>query len=149
MKIQPLTNQTLKKFEELFCDYYNEMQCDENMPHLFDEFILADWKAELISVALAVEGEPVGFVIYQIDGIENDWCIHEGWGDIRELYVMPSLRKKGLGTQLLKFAEEELKGLPLFVLPDESCEAFFEKNGFSDSGEKESETECKIFVKGI
>lgn len=167
MKILALQKSSYRVFKQLFCDYYTELESDEDLEHLLKEYVLPDYEAELIQIALAFEdaadgdknaagdnqaannSQAVGFVIYQIDSIENDWCIHEGWGDIRELYVKKEWRNRGIGKSLLAFAERELEGLPLFVLPDEACESFFVKAGFKDSGEMESETACKIFVKNI
>jgi GNAT superfamily N-acetyltransferase len=111
---------------------------------------LPDWEAELISIALATEKNAVvGFVIYQIDGIENDWCIHEGWGDVREIFVEKSNRRHKIGSSLLAYAEQQLSGLPLFTLPTEETESFFIAHVWRDSGELESDTACKIFVKNI
>jgi len=39
----------------------------------------------------------IGFVNYQIDTLDSDWCEREGWGFIREIYVDKTLRGKGLG----------------------------------------------------
>lgn len=36
---------------------------------------------------LAVNGELVGFISYQIDSQKSDWCEREGCGFIREMYI--------------------------------------------------------------
>jgi GNAT superfamily N-acetyltransferase len=148
--IIPLTKDNLEPFKKLFTAYYQEMDCDENIEHLISEYILPDWEAELISIALAAEQNAVvGFVIYQIDGIENDWCIHEGWGDVREIFVEKSNRRQHIGSALLAYAEQQLSGLPLFALPSDESESFFLSHGYRDSLELESTTSCKIFLKNI
>ena len=42
LHISPLRDETEKAFEKLFTDYYAELDCDENVPHLLKEYILPD-----------------------------------------------------------------------------------------------------------
>ena len=77
-----------------------------------DEYILPDLLAGLIRIELLKDGDTyAGFVIYQKDDIDNEWNFKEGWGDVREIYVIPSKRRKGYGEFLLYTAR------PLKVLP--------------------------------
>ena len=53
--------------------------------------------AGLIKIDILKDGEThAGFVIYQNDDIDNEWHFKEGWGDIREIYVIPSLQNINL-----------------------------------------------------
>ena len=50
IKVSPLSDATQKEFEKLFADYYAELGCDDNVPHLLEEYILPDLLAGLIKI---------------------------------------------------------------------------------------------------
>ena len=153
MTIKKLEEVEFPKFEKLFCDYYSELDCEEDAAHLLSEYIAPDMKANLLSIAAAYDKEGIcGFVIYQIDDVINDWCYQEGKGDIREIYVAPSSRKKGLGKALMAFAENALKAdgtKQVYTLPTDDSEKFFNYCGYSDIGEYCAELDCKVFGKNF
>lgn len=150
LKCYPLKDNKKEIFEKLFADYYDELGCDD-AEHLVEEYVVPDCIAGLISVDLLDDGgETAGFIIYQVDGIENEWCEKEGLGDIREIYVAPSLRRRGLGRFMLYAAEMKLKergAKQAYALPCEQSVPFFEACGYSDSGEFCEELDCNFFVK--
>ena len=151
MKIFPL-GADRSHFRALFKDYYEELDCDEDIDHLLDEYVLADFDAELLSIAVAAEDVPCGFVIYQIDGIENEWCLREGMGTIRELYVAPRYRGSGAGSLLMRFAEERLAEAgahKIYVLPAEGTQGFFIAHGYEEADEYCDETDCNYFYKTL
>lgn len=151
VKISALTDAAEKEFRTLFAEYYNELDCGEDIPHLLDEYVLPDLKAGLIRIdILQDDGAYAGFVIYQLDRIENDWCPREGWGDIREVFVIPEKRKTGLGKFLLYTAEMKLKedgAEKCYALPCDAAEPFFSACGYQKSNLFDSETECFIYEK--
>lgn len=151
IKISALCDKTQQDFEKLFEAYYNELGCDENVPHLLNEYILPDLKAGLISIEIMQDGgEFTGFIIYQTDRIENEWCPREGWGDIREIYVIPQKRGQGLGKFLLYTAEMKLRESgtnECYCMPCETAEAFFAACGYEKSGLFDEETECFVYEK--
>lgn len=151
MTVREISNADLSAFEKLFCDYYSELDCEDDPLHLFNEYVAPDLKAELFRVGVAVEdGEVVGFVIFQIDDVINDWNFKEGCGDVREIYVAPAQRKKGLGRALLQYAEAELNlsgADEIYTLPVEESEKFFLKCGYADTGEYCAEADNKVFGK--
>lgn len=153
MTVRPIFECDYAAFEKLFCDYYTELDCEDDPLHLFSEYLLPDLKAGLFNVALAeTDGQTVGFIIYQIDDILNDWNFKEGCGDVRELYVVPDYRRRGAGTALLKFAESELTtdgADEIYTLPTEESEAFFIKRGYGDIGEYCAEADNKVFGKNL
>ncbi len=153
MIIRKIAEEDFAGFKKLFCDYYAELDCEDDPLHLFDEYVLPDLKAGLFGTAVAQEnGALCGFVIFQIDDVINDWCFKEGCGDVRELYVVPARRNAGTGRKLLTFAEEELikEGAgEIYLLPDEACEGFFTACGYSDCGEYCPEADSKVFNKTI
>ena len=140
-------------FCKLFKDYYSELDCDEDIEHLLDEYVLADYAAGLLSIAVAREGDAAcGFVIWQVDARENEWCLKEGMGTVRELYVAPAARQKGMGSALVRYAEGKLAAQgadTLYVLPAEGSQAFFLSLGYAEADEYCEETDCNFFYKQV
>ena len=151
MQIKCVTDKDLSRLKTLFCEYYRELDCEDDPEELFDTLVSDDLKNGLISAAAAFDGDAlIGFVIYQIDDVINDWCFKDGCGDIRELFVAPSLRKSGIGSALVAFAESQLKAegaAEVYLLPTEQSEKFFIKLGYADDGEYCAELDNKVFAK--
>ena len=151
IKISPLNDLTKKKFGTLFSSYYQELGCEDDTAHLIDEYILPDLLAGLISIDILEDGEIfAGFVIYQIDDIENEWNFKEGWGDIRELYIIPSRRRQGLGKFLLYTAEMKLKESgtnKAYCLPSEESEKFFTACGYERTAGYNAELDSIVYEK--
>ncbi len=146
MKIIPCTPDLYTTFGSLFADYYAELGCDDDCEALLADCVLPDFEAGLLKILLAAAAEPIGFVIYQTDDIDNDWNFMEGWGDIREIYVAPACRGKGCGSALLAAAENDL-GDKIYLLPDEKSERFFIARGYGDNGGYCPELDSKVFEK--
>lgn len=151
MQIKRVTEKDFPQLKALFCEYYRELDCEDDPEEIFDGLVADDLKSGLISAAAAFDGNAlVGFIIYQIDDILNDWCFKDGCGDIRELFVAPSSRGSGFGGALVAFAEKELKSEradKVYLLPTEESEKFFIKLGFADNGEYCAELDNKVFEK--
>ena len=151
IKVAPVTNENVENFKRLFTGYYTELDCGENIPRLLDDYILPDLLAGLIKIELLEDnGNSAGFVIYQIDDIDNDWNLKEGWGDIREIYVSPDFRRQGLGKFLLYTAEMKLKESgadKAYCLPYKSAIAFFTACGYKNTADYNEELDCFVFEK--
>lgn len=151
MLIREIEEKDYEKFEDLFCDYYEEVDCNDDGCLVFDQCVLPELKKGLFSVAVAQDdGEITGFIIYQTDRADNEWCFREGDGDLRELFVSPLHRKHGVGRALVGYAEKELikSGVKtIFVLPIEESEAFFIHCGYLDQGDYCAELDNKVFEK--
>ena len=153
MTVRPVRESDYSAFEKLFCDYFAELDCEEEPLPLFTDWLLPDLKAGLFDVGVCeVDGVIAGFVIFQIDDIINDWNFKEGFGDVRELYVAPAFRRRGLGTALLRFAEAALAksgATEIYTLPVEETESFFTARGYTDGGEYCADADNKVFIKNI
>lgn len=151
LHISPLRDDSLAEFKKLFCDYYKELGCEDDCAHLLDEYIIPDLLAGLIKIDfMRSDGEPAGFIIYQIDDIDNEWNFKEGWADIREIYVVPSLRRSGAGLLLLYTAEMKLReagATQSYALPSEDSVPFFEACGYKATDEYNPDLDCKVYVK--
>lgn len=149
--VTPLKDADKDEFLRLFKDYYAELDCNEDAAHLVDEYVLPDLLAGLIYIDLIRDGEIfAGFVIYQTDDIDNDWNFMEGWGDIREIYIIPSLRRTGLGKFILFTAEMKLKERgtdKAYALPTPEAEQFFISCGYEKTEAYDDELECYVFEK--
>lgn len=151
IKVSSVNDKTQIEFEKLFASYYTELDCGEDIPHLLAEYIIPDLKAGLISAdILEADGAFAGFVIYQRDEIDNEFCLREGWGDIREIFVIPSLRRQGLGKFLLYTAEMKLRESgtdKAYCLPNDESEKFFTSCGYARSNLYNEEFDCFIYEK--
>lgn len=151
MTIKSLQENELPAFKELFCAYFEELDCDDDPLPLFDDCVVPDLKAGLLSVAAASDGGTLcGFVIFQIDDVINDWCFAEGKGDVREIFTAKAIRRKGVGKRLLLFAEKQLKkngAKEVYLLPTDESEGFFSSCGYEDFGDYCAELDCKVFGK--
>ena len=100
-------------------------------------------------VCLAREkGVLCGFIAAQIDGEQKDWCKRPGWGFIRELYVEPQQRGKGIAGKLVRRAEASIQksGAAQIYLTSE-LNGFWEAMGYTDSGEIYPGNGGKIYEK--
>lgn len=149
--VTPLKDAYKDNFIQLFNDYYAELDCGEDVPRLVNEYILPDLLAGLISIDLIKDGDVfAGFIIYQIDDIDNDWNFMEGWGDVREIYITPSLRRAGLGKFILFTAEMKMKERgadKAYALPTPQTEQFFIHCGYEKTEAYDDELECYVFEK--
>ncbi|MDE7167407.1 MAG: GNAT family N-acetyltransferase [Clostridia bacterium] len=151
LQVSPLNDQTQKEFEKLFAEYYSELDCGEDVPHLLEEYILPDLLAGLIKIDILKDGDAyAGFVIYQKDDIDNEWNFKEGWGDIREIFVAPSHRRQGLGKFLLYTAEMKLResgAEKAYCLPVEGTEGFFTACGYARGNEYSEDLDTFVYEK--
>lgn len=151
MPVRKIIPDDYKTFKTLFCDYYTELDCEDDPLSLFNDYILPDLEAGLFDVGVCeVDGVLVGFAVYQIDDVINDWNFKEGCGDVREIYVAPAFRKRGFGSELLHFAEAQLKAGgadSVYTLPTEDSELFFKKCGYTDNGGYCPDLDNKVFEK--
>ena len=151
VRVFPLNDRYADKFAKMFCDYYDALGCDEDGEHLVREYILPDLLAGLLKVDLIEDdGALCGFCIYQTDEPGNEWNFKDGWGDIREIYIVMQRRRKGLGKFLLYTAEMKLKeagAKDIYALPDDGAVDFFAACGYELSDEVCQELECNVFIK--
>lgn len=153
MDIRPPLKRDFARLKQLFIDYYAELDCEDDAAELFDEYVLPDFGAKLLNIALLYEEDRAqGFVIFQIDDVINDWCFKDGLGDVREIYVCPENRGRGLGAELLTYAENSLKksgATRVYTLPTEESEKFFLSRGYADCGDYCAELDNKVFEKQL
>lgn len=151
LHVTPLKDNLKDSLYEMFTAYYGELGCEEDCLHLLNEYVLPDILAGLVKCDILEEdGKACGFVLYQIDDIDNEWNFKEGWGDVREIYIAPERRKKGLGKFLLYTAEMKLKEAgadKCYCLPEENAQNFFTACGYTKSQTFNEDLDCFAFEK--
>ncbi|MDR2167995.1 MAG: GNAT family N-acetyltransferase [Clostridiales bacterium] len=148
-----------RNLQQLFADYFtglfeNDPEVNftnEQLAEIFQDFLEA-LNFEDSWVILANDepgGQLAGFVIAHIDRPHKDWCKREGWGMIREIYVAPQFRGRGIGKQLIRAAEAAMKNFepPGFYLTSDDSFEFWQKVGYADTGEIEEANNSRIFAK--
>ena len=98
--------------------------------------------------------EYIGFCNWQIDREETSWWKKEdGWGFIGEFYIKPVFRNCGYGKMLYEFVEKKLSEAGIKKIYLTTCEktgkAFFEKMGYTNSGEKTVNNGDEIYFKNM
>ncbi len=142
---------TIKQYEpsmktnlvQLMTAYFPEVNAD--IPQYIIEtklieLIESQIESHLLNAAIAFEKDiPVGFSIFQIDRPESDWCKREGWGFIREFYIVPEYRRRHFGTELAHYSVQKLKEMDahgLYLTSDTSsmAESFWLSCGWAKTG---------------
>lgn len=126
---------------DLLIQYFPEV--DSDIPdHIIRgkllDLIVRQTREGLIHIFLAEEdGQSIGFSICQIDRPESDWCKRPGWGFIREFYIHPDFRRRGLGSQLARHTETALKnlGAERLYLTSGTAKIFWQSCGWHLTGE--------------
>ncbi|MDR1704021.1 MAG: GNAT family N-acetyltransferase [Clostridiales bacterium] len=95
--------------------------------------------------------EFIGFCLFQIDTPDNPMCKREGWGFIREFYVIPSYRHKGYARQMCIFAENKIleykpAGIYLTADPNNGI-PFWRAMGYSYSNKVDEKNQNEIYEK--
>ena len=142
MTIQFYTPDKKNQLASLFTAYFPELG-GEDIPEdiirgKLTDFIHDQHKKGIISISLLLDSDiPVGFSIYQIDTPESDWCKRPGWGFIREFYISPPYRKKGIGKLLCRHTEHQLRsmGAARLYLTADNAVPFWQKCGWTHTAE--------------
>lgn len=121
---------------ELLTEYFPQVGAEiprEIIQGKLLELIDRQFSEGIISIALlSVEGPPVGFSIFQLDRPESDWCKRPGWGFIREFYISPAHRRRGFGSALAAYTENQLfaQGAKNLYLTSEEAISFWQSRGW-------------------
>lgn len=136
-----------KDFEEQFIDYNNnDLRMQEEDPRITDQVLREKIVPLFIgvqergagSIALCyVNGVCAGFVCFQVDSEQSDWCKRPGWGLIREFRIAPEFRRQGCGKALAAYAVDRLRERAdrlYLTAHDAAAVSFWETCGFLSTG---------------
>ena len=153
IEIRQLCQNDINDFTEMFRTYFrNDLKIeitDEKLEKICNE--IANYSLLEITPLdlLTINDQVAGFVIYQIDSKESNWCEREGWGFIREIYIHHSMRGKGFGSQLVVHAEKALyeKGAKHIYLTSDEAGAFWGLCGYKATGSLSNTNHDPIYEK--
>ena len=95
--------------------------------------------------------QPAGFLYGKVDHEEHRGFVKPGYGYVMEFYVAPLLRRKGIGTAMLRHLEScfKLDGATQMYLTTDTNEgiAFWQYMGFVNTHEKCPENQTEIYEK--
>lgn len=155
------SNEEIESFEE--SDY-------ESFVNMFNSYFLDDFKIELehskireicldimerakkqviFLDLMRINNKSIGFIMYQIDSPESDWCQKEGFGFIREMYIDKGLRSQGLGKLLVAHAEKFLKykNVEQIYLTSDNGGLFWNQCGYKITNKVGYRNEDPIYIK--
>lgn len=93
----------------------------------------------------------IGFSVFQIDTPDNPLCKREGWGFIREFYIIPMQRRKGYAKRMCEYVEEKLFEYSpdnIYLTSDPNNGIYFwEAMGYIYSGKVDDKNGNKIYEK--
>ena len=144
--IMSLGQEEYEEFSQMFGDYFwfdCEIKHDRALikENVVNKQILPSYEKGAIFIdMLKADNKNIGFIMYQLDGNKSDWNERPGFGFIREFYVVKECRRSGLGSFLLKNAENTLKQLGaecvyLTSSKKEYVKDFYRANGYSGENE--------------
>lgn len=144
---QFITDFHRRDFCEMFKEYFTELGINvTDWEKLWDEMSDGKNKAYLCFV----DGEAAGFLMFTEIDFES-WFFKTKYGFIREFWVAKSYRGRGMGTELLRRAEDYFKGegLSAAILTTETAEGFYLKNGYRQRGDIIAKNGDRVFVKEL
>ncbi|MCL2353129.1 MAG: GNAT family N-acetyltransferase [Defluviitaleaceae bacterium] len=121
----------------------------DNPPIRMCKAITQNAKDNIIYIDLLhLDDAPIGFIMYQVDSPESNWCEKEGYGFIREMYIHKDHRKQGYGKALVAHVEDKLKKLSVpHIYLTSSNDAFWLSVGYVDTGEICERNNNNILIK--
>jgi GNAT superfamily N-acetyltransferase len=152
-EIRPYSGSDQTVFENLFLDYfftdYKIILSEAQLIEICGDIIQLVKAGSSFLDLLFTDDRPIGFILYQKDSLDNEWCAKEGWGFIREIFVSRCFRKRGYGKHLVTSAEQKLKGLsvPGVYIALEDNPDFWLKRGYVETDEIYEKNDGFIFVK--
>jgi len=153
IEIKPITDYEFEAFAQMlaicFIGDYDIPLTDSQLSDLCTDMTQSA-KDRITSIdILFANNEPIGFIQYQIDNPNSDWCEFEGYGCIREVYVNKTHRKQGYGRILVTHAEDELKkqSAEHIYLTSDDATGFWLSVGYTDTGEICDKNNNNILIK--
>lgn len=144
---------------ESFVDMFNSYFLDDlknNIQYLkiqeICSYLVETVKNKVVFLDLMkIYNKPIGFIIYQTDSPESDWCQKEGFGFIREIYIKKEFRDQGLGKLLVSSTEKRLKDMDVehIYLTSDNSGWFWNQRGYIITDEVGYRNGHPIYIKTL
>lgn len=148
-----ITKNNYDLFSNLLVEYYREGEDSETDIDTISGFIdkLFDLveQGEIAGRIVKSGDDPVGICLWMNDTIDKDFREIPGYGTILEIGVRKKYREGGYGTQIVKYAEQQMRsnGISSFYVSAYGpAETFWEKCGYVKT-EKMASNGLPIFIK--
>lgn len=162
-KVDPVNEIQCAVFRKMMCDYSEELGgMDEFAKETDRNTIIEKWIQSIFKLLgpsdryleLCWLGNiPAGFLYGKIDHEEDRGFVKPGYGYVMEFYVVPQMRRKGIGRAMYAHLEQcfSSDGANRVYLTTDTQDgiAFWEKIGFVNSHKKSSDNETDIYEKTI
>ncbi|MBQ1410282.1 MAG: GNAT family N-acetyltransferase [Oscillospiraceae bacterium] len=153
MTFEPITKENRESLEALMLAYYQEGEDAETPVETIKDFIaylfqkLCD--GEIAGVMVKNDGPYEGFCLWMKDEAHSEFSEVPGYGTILEIGVKPEARKKGIGREIVRHAEAQMRkqgAASFYVSAYGPSEAFWERCSYYRS-ERTAKNGLPIFVK--
>lgn len=153
-EIRKITASDYKDFRGMFREYFiKDLGIDiseEQLESVCTEIMQQVEKQVMFLDLLTLDGNTKGFINYQVDTPQSDWCEKEGHGFIREVYIEAGIRKRGLGRELITHTEDQFleQGVAsIYLTTAYESKEFWIKCGYKDTGEISRKNHYPIYAK--
>ncbi len=142
-----------KEFRDVFEQYWkyitNNKVTKEQIKSCQD-YILKQVANQEIFMLLSIDNNTVvGFSIFQIDNEKSDWNKFTGYGFIREFFIVPTKRCKGLGKELANYTIKQLFSMSaknIYLDTAKNAKDFWLKCGFVSTGKFDESNSNEILI---
>ena len=135
----PLNRRALTRLHDELIEYYRTSEeTDEALEGFVQTLFTLIRNGKILGNLIADGDNNVGFVLYAADSRESDFSELPGHGTILALQVQESLRRQGIGRQIVRHVENELRSqvAGFYVCSLGESQPFWEKCGYAASQEK-------------
>lgn len=96
------------------------------------------------------DGAVVGFIMFKPIAFTS-WFFEETCGFIREFWVSPEARGRGVGSELLAQAEDYFRGKGMYtsILTTDTAAAFYERRGYEKAPGCRAKNKDDVYVKRL
>ena len=154
MSVIKMYNETHEKdFRDVFEQYWKYITYNKVTKEQIkscQDYILKQVANQEIFMLLSIDNNTVvGFSIFQIDNEKSDWNKFTGYGFIREFFIVPTKRCKGLGKELAKYTTIELFSMGaknIYLDTAKNARDFWLKCGFVSTGKFDESNSNEILI---
>lgn len=137
------------RFRAAFQTYFAELDISvKDWEGLFGE--MDEEGNNLALLRLGEDGEAAGFLQFQMTAFTN-WFFEEPLGFIREFWVSPAYRRRGLGSELLEAAESYFvsQGTRRAILTADNAVGFYLARGYQRAPGIRAKNQMDVLIKAL